>query len=217
MKKEIKICLPLYKICYSFLFVFFFSLVRGVGGTEEIGIAVDTEIGILAIIFCGDTYDIERREKRRDIFRLFPLKKQIKVMLRRLAVQMLYLVILSILGYGMFYWQAPRNSLAVSSWFLFGIFLLAVLSSVFFWSVLSMMLTTAFRSLPAGSGTALCLWMLLNSTFGEKLLGAYNVFSFGFRRISEVNNWNWLWGKGAAVLLSIGMMLLMPEILKKRG
>ena len=39
--KEIKICLPFYKIAYSVFFVAVLSVVRGVSLTDEIGIALE--------------------------------------------------------------------------------------------------------------------------------------------------------------------------------
>ena len=56
MKTESKISFPLYKICYSLAFVAVLSLVRGVSSVAEIGNVMQQAMGILAVVFCADTY-----------------------------------------------------------------------------------------------------------------------------------------------------------------
>ena len=65
--KEMKICLPVYKIIYSICFIVFLSLVRGISSIAEIGITMDAYIAVLAIVFCADTYWMEHSGKRWEV------------------------------------------------------------------------------------------------------------------------------------------------------
>lgn len=71
LRKDRKISLPRYKIAYSLCFFVLISLVRGITGTAEIGIALAVYTGVLAAVFFADTCEMERREKRWEIFWLF--------------------------------------------------------------------------------------------------------------------------------------------------
>lgn len=71
MRKDRKISLPRYKIAYSLCFFVLISLVRGITGTAEIGITLAVYTGALAAVFFADTCEMERREKRWEIFWLF--------------------------------------------------------------------------------------------------------------------------------------------------
>lgn len=48
MRKEIKICLPLYKMAYAVFFTAILSIVRGVFYSYEIGIALEAPMALLA-------------------------------------------------------------------------------------------------------------------------------------------------------------------------
>lgn len=74
--KEMKICLPVYKIIYSICFIVFLSLVRGISSIAEIGITMDAYIAVLAIVFCADTYWMEHSGKRWEVFCLYSVKKK---------------------------------------------------------------------------------------------------------------------------------------------
>ena len=56
LKKEIKICLPIYKLIYSMSFILILSFVRGIESVNEIGAVIQAPIALLAVIFCADTY-----------------------------------------------------------------------------------------------------------------------------------------------------------------
>ena len=111
MKTESKISFPLYKICYSLAFVVVLSLVRGVSSVAEIGNVMQQAMGILAVVFYADTYMQEVQSSRAEVFGLYSMRKKLRVVYTRLAVQTAYLYGVSILGYGCFFWQRP-----VSSW-----------------------------------------------------------------------------------------------------
>ena len=103
MKQDLKISLPVYKIGYSLAFIVILSCVHSVVYVNEIGPAIDGKMAVLTLVFCADTYLIERQSRRREVFRLYLIKNQYYAVLRRITVQIGYLTVISILAYGMFY------------------------------------------------------------------------------------------------------------------
>ena len=87
LKKEVKICMPYYKIAYSIAFVVILSAIQPVVYANEIGQAVERAVSLLAVVFCADTYLVEVQSKRSEVFCLYNLKKQAGVVYKRLFVQ----------------------------------------------------------------------------------------------------------------------------------
>ena len=73
MKKEVKICMPYYKIAYSIAFVVILSAIQPVVYANEIGQAVERAVSLLAVVFCADTYLVEVQSKRSEVFCLYNL------------------------------------------------------------------------------------------------------------------------------------------------
>ena len=101
--------MPYYKIAYSIAFVVILSAIQPVVYANEIGQAVERAVSLLAVVFCADTYLVEVQSKRSEVFCLYNLKKQAGVVYKRLFVQVAYLIGISLLAYGLFYWQKPVN------------------------------------------------------------------------------------------------------------
>lgn len=217
MKREWKICMPPYKMAYSLIFAILLCLVRGISDISEIGGAVDTNMALLAIVICSDTYVMEYRGKRWEIFKLFPLRSKTKAIYRRTGIQMLYLSALAYVGYCFFYWQKPAKWYNISSVRLYGMFLIAVTVTIIFWGMLSMTITDLCRNMWAGMGISIVLWVSINSKMGDELLGKFNVFAYSFCRPQQLGEWQWMWGKGIAFLTAAVMFAAVPKILKKRG
>lgn len=76
MKQDLKISLPVYKIGYSLAFIVILSCVHSVVYVNEIGPAIDGKMAVLTLVFCADTYLIERQSRRREVFRLYLIKNQ---------------------------------------------------------------------------------------------------------------------------------------------
>ena len=74
--REMKISLTFQKQAYAVFFVIILSLVRGITYSDEIGIALEAPMAILALTFCADTYTQEIVSKRSEIWRLCPMKKR---------------------------------------------------------------------------------------------------------------------------------------------
>ena len=100
--QEMKIALPLQKQAYAVFFVIILSLVRGVTYSDEIGIALEAPMAVLALTFCADTYTQEITSRRSEIWRLCPMKKRMHSIYRRIGIQELFLLSVAAAGYGMF-------------------------------------------------------------------------------------------------------------------
>ena len=223
MQKEIKISLPLYKIAYALLFIVILSLIRGVSLSCEIGIALEPAMAILAAAFCADTYVQEVRSGRSEIWRLYPMKKRMRSIGRRMLIQELFLLLLAAAGYGLFFlFQKPLLSHAIQpdaggELTQFGWYLAAAAVTLAFWGILSNTLACIFRSLWFGIGGCLILWLLTNSTFGIRYLGAWNVFSYTFRNVENPGDFSWLMGKCLCMILCIAATAVLPNLLRKHG
>lgn len=219
MNREMKIVLPFYKVAYAVSFIVILSLIRGVTYTHEVGLAIEAPFAILTAVFCADTYVQEIRSKRFEVHRLYPLKKRLVSMTKRLVIQELFLLLLAVAGYGLFFvFQKPMTHPETKSeWTQFAVCFLAITVTVFFWGVLANTLSMVFRNMWMGIGGCLIIWIATNSTGGDKLLGAWNLFSYSFRNIEYAADFTWMYGK--VLCLGIGLLLLaaLPEIIRKRG
>lgn len=219
MKNERKIVLPLYKIAYAVSFVVILSLVRGVTHTYEVGLAIEPPLAILAAVFCADTYVQEIMSRRSEIHRLYPVRKRTASILERLAIQEFFLLLLAVVCYGLFFlFQKPATHPATESeWMQFGAYVGAIAVTVFFWSVLANTLSMLFRSMWIGIGGCLLLWLATNSQSGDKLFGAWNVFSYTFRGMEKSADLTWLCGKAFCICVGLILLLFLPKLVRKRG
>lgn len=171
MKKEMKIVLPLYKIAYAFSFIVILSLIRGVVFTNEIGLSIEGPFAILTAVFCADTYVQEITSKRSEVQRLYQMKKRSSSIMQRMMIQEIFLLLLAILGYGLFFvFQRPITHQATESEILqFIAYLLAIVVTIFFWGIVANTLAILFRNMWMGIGSCLLIWVATNSTGGDKL------------------------------------------------
>lgn len=223
IKTETKISLPLYKLAYAFSFVVILSLIRGITYSYEIGIALEPPMAALAVVFCADTYTQELSSGRFQIHRLYPMKKRLRSIGIRMLLQEMVLFLLSAIGYGMFYgfWHPLTLSTdgqnTGSQLEMFFICLAAMAVTLWFWGLLSNLLSCLFRNMWISIGCCVLLWLLTNSLSGKKLFGKWNLFSYTFRNITNGQDLSWLCGKLLCLFLCLFMALLLPTILKKRG
>lgn len=217
MKNEIKIMLPPYKIIYPILFVCFLAIFRGIADTKEIGVTLDPMLAALSVVFMADTYLIEKREQRWEIFALYALDKKKTMMYKRIFVQFVYLFILAVLGYFLFFMQSPSTGNWGNEIKMYLEYLLAVAISILLWGSLAITVANLFRNIWCGIGIPFIIWLLLNSTFGNDLLGKYNVFSYVFRSY-EQGGAAWISGKAIGIVLAVLMMfMLLPQTMKGRN
>lgn len=217
MKTEMKISLSFYKIAYALFFTVVLSIVRGINFSYEIGIAAEAPMAILAAVFCADTYAQEIVSRRFEIWRLYPMKKKLAALGKRMMAQEGYLFILAAAGYGMFaIFQKPLTEEGNEARE-FGEYLLAVLATLVFWGLLSHTISVLFRNMWAGISGCLILWMVCNSKFGERVFGDFNLFSYTFREVGNASDLTWLYGKALCIAGCILLAVIQPYVLKKRG
>lgn len=223
MVKEIKVTLPLYKIACAVSFVIILCLIRGVTVSYEIGIVLEPFMAILAVVFCADTYVKEIVSKRSEIWKLYPMRRQMISVGRRMVIQEMFLLLLAVMGYGLFFiFQKP---LLFSTVYLntknemrqFVIYLAVMAVTLIFWGMLSNTISCIFRNSWFGIGGALMIWILMASRLGERYFGSWNLFSYMFRDIENDSDLSWMAGKGISIVFSIAMFVMLPQILKKRG
>lgn len=219
MKKEIKIILPLYKIAYAVAFIIILGLIRRVTYTYEVGVAMEAPFAILTAVFCADTYVQEVISKRSEVHRLYPIKKRVFSIRNRIIIQEVFLIILAMLGYGLFFiFQNPDIHPTTKSEFTqFFIYFFAITVTAFFWGILVNTLSMMFRNMWMGIGSCLLIWVATNSSGADKFLGAWNVFSYSFRDIENATDITWLYGKGLCICIGLILLLALPKIVRKRG
>ena len=223
MKHEIKISLPVYKIAYAVFFVGILSLVRGVTYSYEIGIALEAPMAILAASFCADTYTQEITGKRSEIWRLCPMKKRMYCIYRRIVIQEIFLLSVAVIGYGLFFlFQSPRTldigqNISENEIYPFFIYFAAMAVTLGFWGMLSNLLSCLFRNMWMGIGGCLILWLITNSSVGDRYLGVWNLFSYAFRNVEKSDDFSWICGKIVCICIGMIVVAILPGIIEKRG
>lgn len=221
--REMKISLPLPKQVCAVFFAVILSLVRGVAFTNEVGIALEAPMAILAFTFCADTYTQEIVSKRSEIWRLCPTKKRIATIYRRIAVQEIFLSAVAAASYGLFLlFQNPGingkgQSGSDSEICQFLIYFASVAVTLGFWGLLSNLLSCLLRNMWVGIGGCLGLWVITNSSIGDRLLGAWNLFSYTFRNLEDSSDYSWVCGKIVCICIGIAAVAVLPAIIEKRG
>lgn len=197
--KEIKISLPLYKILCAFFFVLILAIVRGVTDVNEIGPTIDTYIAILALVLCADTCYQEVPGGGWEILAIKPKKQQRKTILRRFAVQYLFIICVAAAGYGLFY-IIQQPYIREKGFYYFAAAMGASAASIVLFGAVSALLSKMTGSLWGAIGASAALWFFLISSWAEKLPPFFQIFAFGSRNMEEGELW-WITGKVTALIL----------------
>ena len=223
MRREMKISLTFQKQAYAVFFALVLSLVRGVAYSNEIGIALEAPMAILAFTFCADTYTQEIVSRRSEIWRLCPGKKRIYFIYRRIVIQGIFLLTVAVVSYGLFFlFQDPitygiRQNGSESEICQFFVYLAAVAVTIGFWGILSNLISCLFRNMWVGIGGCLVLWTITNSIVGDRIFGAWNLFSYSFRNLEDSSDFSWIYGKVVCICIGSLAMGALPAIIRKRG
>ena len=143
---------------------------------------------------------------------------EVGVVYKRLFVQVAYLIGISLLAYGLFYWQKPVNlTEELDGGALFGIYCIAIPGTVLFWSVLSVTVSNLVRNRWIGMGVVLLFWFFSISGKATQFLKNWGPFSYGTCDFGKLTEWRWLGGKVLCVVFAGMMLAFVPKILKKRG
>ena len=223
MMREMKISLTFQKQAYAVFFALVLSLVRGVSYSNEIGIVLEAPMAILAFTFCADTYTQEIVSRRSEIWRLCPGKKRIYFIYRRIVIQGIFLLTVAVVSYGLFFlFQDPitygiRQNGSESEICQFFVYLAAVAVTIGFWGILSNLISCLFRNMWVGIGGCMVPWLITNSIFGDRIFGAWNLFSYSFRNLEDSNDFSWIYGKVVCICIGIAALAALPEIIRRRG
>ncbi len=223
MMREMKISLTFQKQAYAVFFALVLSLVRGVAYSNEIGIALEAPMAILAFTFCADTYTQEIVSRRSEIWRLCPGKKRIYFIYRRIVIQGIFLLTVAVVSYGLFFlFQDPitygiRQNGSESEICQFFVYLAAVAVTIGFWGILSNLISCLFRNMWVGIGGCMVPWLITNSIFGNRIFGAWNLFSYSFRNLEDSSDFSWIYGKVICICIGIAALAALPEIIRRRG
>ncbi len=221
--REMKISLTFQKQAYAVFFAVILSLVRGVTYSNEIGIALEAPMAILAFTFCADTYVQEIASKRSEIWRLCPMKKRMNSIYRRMVMQVMFLLAVAAASYGLFFlFQNPsiygmeQSGLKIEICQFF-VYFAAIAVTLGFWGLLSNLVSCLFRNMWAGIGGCMVLWLITNSTIGDRIFGAWNLFSYSFRELEDSSDFSWIYGKVVCIVIGIMAVAVLPKIIQKRG
>lgn len=223
MKREMKISLTFQKQAYAVFFVVILSLVRGITYSDEIGIALEAPMAILAFTFCADTYTQEIASKRSEIWRLCPVKKRMNSIYRRVVIQEMFLLAVAVIGYGLFFLFQNPNINGMGQGGIeneicqFFVYFAAIAVTLGFWGLLSNLISCLFRNMWVGIGSCMVLWLITNSSIGNKIFGAWNLFSYSFRKLEDISDFSWIYGKVVCISIGIMAVAVLPKIIKKRG
>ena len=202
MKTELKNCLSLYKIFYSCAFILILCAIHPIIYYEEIGSAIQSPIAFLTIIFCSDTYLMEVKSKRADVFHLYDQ----------------YLLILSCVGYVLFFWQKPGSvNEGISGIQIFLLYFIAMFGTIWLWSICSVILCTLLRNMWAGIGCLFGIVIGLISKAGSSFFGNLGLFSFSFCEPTQLMSESWIYGTLVSFIAGLFLFAVLPMTLKKRG
>ncbi len=98
----------------------------------------------------------------------------------------------------------------------FLIYVAAVAVTLGFWGLLSNLLSCLFRNMWVGIGGCLILWLITNSSFGNKYLGVWNLFSYTFRELEDGGDFRWIYGKMVCICIGILAAAALPGIMKRQ-
>lgn len=151
------------------------------------------------------------------------MKRRIYFIYRRIVIQEIFLLIIAAASYGLFFllqnpitYGITQNGLE-SEICRFFVYFAAVAVTLGFWGILSNLIACLFRNMWVGIGGCMVLWLITNSVIGNRIFGAWNLFSYSFRNIEDSRDFSWLYGKVVCICLGIAAMAALPEIIRKRG
>ncbi|MDR2044599.1 MAG: hypothetical protein LBQ15_09595 [Clostridium sp.] len=209
LKTQIKLALPWYITGVGVLFALVYPLVRGITFYDEIGIALDRIFPFLSLVLFADTYHGDILGKTAENFYLRESGRQTGALLARLLWKLGFLSLLFLVSYRLFLFRSPRLfSVEEIPAVLFWEAAFAVVVGALFWGGLSCFLVNALRSLWAGVGLGIVLYLALASKHAEKLPAAVNMFAYGIRP-------DWQSGKIFEASAGVALALLSARLAAK--
>lgn len=210
--QEIKIVLSKYKVLLISVFLIVFAIIFPVESNCDIGTLIDAHVISLVAILCGcNIMYQELYGDLKDVFGKMGYRKNFRTLLRRILIQWIGLLVLSVGFYWMFFLRnlSIENSILIE--FLQALFAIAV--SIFFFTVLSVFTTCLFKNQWAGMGISFVIYQFFNSTGAEKLLKPqWNIraYSLDSENMTDVQ---WMTGKYVFFLIACILLLIVRGIM----
>lgn len=223
MIREMKISLTFQKQAYAVFFVVILSLVRGITYSDEIGIALRIPNGNPCFhILCRYLYAGNCQQAIGNLAAM-PHEKRMHSIYRHIVIQEMFLLAVAATSYGLFFlFQNPNiNGMGQSGIeneiCQFFVYFAAIAVTLGFWGLLSNLFSCLFRNMWVGIGGCMVLWLITNSSIGDRTFKAWNLFSYAFRKLENSSDFSWICGKVVCICIGIMAVVALPKIIKKRG
>lgn len=158
---------------------------------------------------------MDQSGQRWEIFLLKPLSGRICTIYRRWLIQVLYLYVLFLVWYFVFFWQNPYPIRERPLETEYGYYAVALLGTILFWSLLTVVISNAAKSQWIGIGVSAVVWIITNSKTGEALFGRYNLFAYSASHPVKGKTADWIFGTMIQIAIAALFVLLIPWIEKR--
>ena len=127
-------------------------------------------------------------------------------------------LILSCVGYVLFFWQKPGSvNEGISGIQIFLLYFIAMFGTIWLWSICSVILCTLLRNMWAGIGCLFGIVIGLISKAGSSFFGNLGLFSFSFCEPTQLMSESWIYGTLVSFIAGLFLFAVLPMTLKKRG
>jgi hypothetical protein len=216
MKQKIKMAMPSYFVILSVFFSVCIILIKKAATWNSIGVILDCNFALLAIIIFSNTFYVERQLHTLDVYSLAPRKKVEADILNRVVIKTAFLFLLFILTYLVYIVRRPDIYMGESKVNIFLNAIFAGWSSILFWGALSLLLVNLFSNLWIGVCTTVLLWGIMTSTIARKVPVFIDVFRYGNLDINGIQLPNWQLGKIVCLISGIVFIWLNTYLIKRR-
>lgn len=216
-----KLSVPRYKWIITFCYMFLMSLLPLVHRISDITLLMDTYFCLLAIVFFADILLMEQSGRNIEIFKLKSYEIKRKILFIRILMNLLMLVFLSMVSYGMFFLiHKPTINQGDSIIYYFFISIIIVFMNSLIFGLLSYLFSNLFSNRWVGIGISIFIWYSLITQWGRSLPVPINLFLFGTRDQDGNPHPNaklWIIGKIVVLILVIIASVIEIKWLEKRG
>lgn len=208
IKYQLQILFTHYKTISVTALILVLPFIRIVTSFDSIGREMDVCIAWAAIAMCSDSYYLERSLGTVENFYLMS-KNKMKIIIMRIGVSIIFMMILSIMAFWGFLWQKQYEFFKQNT--IMGHFfqsMFAFVSTLLFFSVLSMTTTNIIKNIWIGMAVNIFVWGVLVQLSPSKSI--FNIFAF--------SSFNHDWIRSKIMYLAISVILLfMNKVIIERS
>ena len=216
-----KLSVPRYKWFITFCYMFLLCLLPLVHQISDITLLMDKFFCLLPIVFFSDILTMEYPGRNIEIFMLKPYRKKRYVLLMRILMNLLMLVCVSIVSYGLFFViHSPVINQGETVIVYFFLSILIVFMNSLIFGLVSMLFSNLFSNRWVGIGISTFAWFSLISKWGKSLPVPINVFLFGSSTQDgkpDPNAKLWFIGKIVVLILVIMAAVIEQKWMEKRA